>query len=920
MKKNQSSKSKVNKILILIAIVVLFFSLIKIGIAQKPTNIVEITNVEIASKSDTVDVDSVKFEDGIIKNNVLFHKVGDQLVYNITFNNKGDKDYVLKTITDNNENENLTYSYSGYEGAKLEANKAVTFNVIITYSKENLDITKRDYSNVVELTLIFEDEAGNQQEKEIIIEQDDNKQDGDKLHNNLLDNQSGNASTNDSITTGNNKSKKVSTESKYLNPKTGDDITGYVITAIISFLVLIVLTIKQLINKRTRDDFKKNKHKKNGIKMFGFILTIAVAVPIFATISKAATTSILKFSIDTSVKFMDKLVVSFNIDGEETESIANYNEEIDLLEVVEKPGYEFKGWFTEPNTEEDDDSKRVEEKIKVVDDIKLYAKYKIINYNISYNLNGGIVEENPETYTVEEEKMLINPTKQGYIFSGWTGTGIEGQVDNVIITKGSIGDRSYTAHFSKITGNIAITVLNENDNLYEKQIEISTIVNNIDENKVKTQYSMDNGNTWIDYSEKITVTQNCTLKARTIIKENNIVIAETSKKIVVFKKYAIVYNKNNEDATGTMENQTMTVGIAGNLIVNSFRRKGYKFDGWNTNENGTGIDYTDGQSVIDLASIDGATVNLYAKWKKFEINVGDTVYYTPSTVNEYSWDKAYATSDQQGVNILKSGKNERYNISNWYVFSVSDDSIEIVPKSPAPNVILGGAQGYNNGVKLLNDACSSLYSDPEKEITARSINIDDIENVFSEESLNIARNTNLYDGARKLWMERLSTPFTANAKYPQIYEDEYKSVIKRNGVEIEKDDGLGFSEQIEFIQRTNENNNSGLITNASSIWPYNTFYYLERSRFVQHLGSLYTKVLLNNGTPTYWVASRCVLVCADNMVNYDIRLVDRGGLDGNFLLRSIGSGRSVERGLFPVVKVNIDKIEETSQEGVFNVK
>ena len=50
-----------------------------------------------------------------------------------------------------------------------------------------------------------------------------------------------------------------------------------------------------------------------------------------------------------------------------------------------------------------------------------------------------------------------------------------------------------------------------------------------------------------------------------------------------------------------------------------------------------------------------------------------------------------------------------------------------MPTAPTSgSVRLYGAQGYNNAVYLLNELCSQLYSDSSKEITARSINIDDI--------------------------------------------------------------------------------------------------------------------------------------------------------------------------------------------------
>ena len=51
------------------------------------------------------------------------------------------------------------------------------------------------------------------------------------------------------------------------------------------------------------------------------------------------------------------------------------------------------------------------------------AQWKVVNYSISYNLNGGTVEGNPNNYTVESNITLNNPTKTGYTFAGWSGTG-----------------------------------------------------------------------------------------------------------------------------------------------------------------------------------------------------------------------------------------------------------------------------------------------------------------------------------------------------------------------------------------------------------------------------------------------------------------------------------------------------------------
>jgi uncharacterized repeat protein (TIGR02543 family)/LPXTG-motif cell wall-anchored protein len=73
-----------------------------------------------------------------------------------------------------------------------------------------------------------------------------------------------------------------------------------------------------------------------------------------------------------------------------------------------------------------------------------------IVYDIAYDLAGGSVDgTNPVTYTVESDDItLINPELTGYTFTGWTGTGITDGTDTVVIPKGSIGHRSFTATYA----------------------------------------------------------------------------------------------------------------------------------------------------------------------------------------------------------------------------------------------------------------------------------------------------------------------------------------------------------------------------------------------------------------------------------------------------------------------------------------
>ena len=79
----------------------------------------------------------------------------------------------------------------------------------------------------------------------------------------------------------------------------------------------------------------------------------------------------------------------------------------------------------------------------------LTAQWTVHQYTITYDLAGGTAEGNPNTYTIETKAFTLKkPTKSGYTFTGWSGTGLDGENNmTVTIPKGSTGNRSYTAHW-----------------------------------------------------------------------------------------------------------------------------------------------------------------------------------------------------------------------------------------------------------------------------------------------------------------------------------------------------------------------------------------------------------------------------------------------------------------------------------------
>ncbi len=84
------------------------------------------------------------------------------------------------------------------------------------------------------------------------------------------------------------------------------------------------------------------------------------------------------------------------------------------------------------------------------------ATWTPTTYNLSYNLGGGsVATPNPDTYTIETPDFtLANPTREGYTFAGWTGTGLDAATTTVTVAQGSTGHRSYTANWEIITYNI----------------------------------------------------------------------------------------------------------------------------------------------------------------------------------------------------------------------------------------------------------------------------------------------------------------------------------------------------------------------------------------------------------------------------------------------------------------------------------
>lgn len=132
-----------------------------------------------------------------------------------------------------------------------------------------------------------------------------------------------------------------------------------------------------------------------------------------------------------------------------------------------KKGYNFTGWYLNNQLVE-----YLPE--NTLGEITLVATWELATYDLFYNLDGGILEsENPTTYTMNDEFILNNPTKNGYNFLGWYVNDVKIEK----IEKGSTGNLTLLAkwelqkHTIEFNSNGGTNVSNQIVNHFDKVLE-----------------------------------------------------------------------------------------------------------------------------------------------------------------------------------------------------------------------------------------------------------------------------------------------------------------------------------------------------------------------------------------------------------------------------------------------------------------
>lgn len=153
------------------------------------------------------------------------------------------------------------------------------------------------------------------------------------------------------------------------------------------------------------------------------------------------------WNVDVSTEIRDDMTISavytpieYKIEfdsccGEDTIDSIKYTIESDdvVLDSISRNGYEFCGWYKD-SSYFGDAVERIEH--GSFGNVKLYAKWKAIEYSITYvlNIDGALnIDSNPPSYTIESDIIVLSEASAfGHVFVGWySDERFENKVDSI---------------------------------------------------------------------------------------------------------------------------------------------------------------------------------------------------------------------------------------------------------------------------------------------------------------------------------------------------------------------------------------------------------------------------------------------------------------------------------------------------------
>ena len=208
---------------------------------------------------------------------------------------------------------------------------------------------------------------------------------------------------------------------------------------------------EKVVYTMTDEDFELPTPTRNGYEFVGWtgegITTpqTSVKIPKGSTGNKAYTANwqVIEYTI------------TLDTNGGPVVSPIKYTvEDLFTLPYILRPGYEFAGWTL-------DGSGMLPFTPLIIypgttGDLHYKAEWRLAEYTITMDLDGGSGQEKVVYTITDEEFELPTPPRNGYEFVGWTGERITTPQTSVRIPKGSTGNKAYTANWKVIRYTITL--------------------------------------------------------------------------------------------------------------------------------------------------------------------------------------------------------------------------------------------------------------------------------------------------------------------------------------------------------------------------------------------------------------------------------------------------------------------------------
>ena len=287
------------------------------------------------------------------------------------------------------------------------------------------------------------------------------------------------------------------------------------------------------------------------------------------------------------------------------------------------------------------------------------------------------------------------------------------------------------------------------------------------------------------------------------------------------------------------------------------------------------------------------------------VKVGDYVAYTPDKLDKSALDKL-----KENLNTYSGASDNTTNSAiarddslRWRVLDVDETTgaVRLISAEPTSSTVnLGGYNGYNNAVKLLDDACSTLYNS-KLATKVQNLKIEDIQDKMKEKDYS------------KLYSEYGKPPKQPGTKkYPSILAQEKNQKV--NG----KEGTLDLSKQDNYINQTDvlEANSLEIKTTAWAKIKLNEDNDEELEEWTENDfegddGQIYSDMFCKNYT--YWMSSRCVDAGSLNAA-FNVRCVYSGNVYANYLYDSDVDELSYDCAFRPVITLN-SNVQVTSGDG-----